>query len=188
MAWADLENSLAILLSDCLGTGKGRIGTAIYFAPAAFDTRLKIVDAALAEVALASQRREAIMSAWTTTSNAIGNLKETRNRVAHGCVLMVGSHTSYGPRIKPPMFDIKRQFNRKTGLPDAGLSAHDIRQSTERVHIQAARVRLIWLLLNEGDAAKADSLLQKLAELKGDPQTSPPQPSGRKSQKRRAPP
>ena len=44
--WAELEDALALLLSEALGSEQ-RLGPLIYFAPVATKTRLAIVDAVL---------------------------------------------------------------------------------------------------------------------------------------------
>jgi|GEM_PF-5423742 len=191
-SWATLENFLAFLLSMMTaqeGTPGWQVGLAIYFAPNNFETRIKIVDTALKEWFRGAKGEQKALSTWTTISNAINRLKNTRNSVAHGTTHIHGKGSSKGGgrtyvRLSAPMLDINRhRKHRKHNIP--GLSVTDLLQSIARTDAQSTRIRedLRYAIIS----AWPESWRDKVAEQANDQTTSPPLSAVPNQSKRRAP-
>ena len=79
--WAELEDALALLLSEALGSEQ-RLGPLIYFAPVATKTRLAIVDAVLPLYLKSDPRFWQFCPIWT---RLLGKLNTARRNSKPSC-------------------------------------------------------------------------------------------------------
>jgi hypothetical protein len=167
MAWAQLENTLAILLSKIINDPSGQFAFAIYFAPSNTETRIRIIDATFSVLISASkQHHQQIAAAWQTIRNTINRLKDTRNAVAHGHITTCSRYNRSHARLTPPMFNFKpfAIAHEKRQLP--GLGSADINQSTERIiKINLALVDFGFICdaLHRGDDLTSPEILRRIS-------------------------
>jgi len=93
-AWANVENVMVMLLYAILRDDQGRFSSAIYFAPSAIETRFRIVDKAIIELADSTCCEKEIITSWGNVLSKLNALKEKRNKIAHGQISTMGSHGS----------------------------------------------------------------------------------------------
>lgn len=145
MAWSGLENGLALLLGGIVDQGGGSLGMTIYFVPSATETRIAIVQEALAHFLAAHPDGAAVQPLLKRLMDRIARCKKTRNSIVHGNVVTVAERGRQRVRLTAPIFDLgtgNRDAERmrrnaemlmagdtRTQLP--GISASDVQQAAE---------------------------------------------------------
>lgn len=184
LAWAALESSLAVLFANIIRDDRGSVGFAVFFAPTSLETRIALVDKALAARLETSPQRDHFTKKWQSIFNALNRLKRTRNTVAHGQIstFSMGDLRKQEVRIGPVIFDFQRVGAALAKGKPPGLSAHDLENAiaaTKRAAANVARLSdaLALLFRNEHEAS-----LRKLAEIELGPPNQPPQSEGQTPQ------
>ena len=172
LAWADVENLMAVILRQILGHEiDGSIASAIYFAPNNLETRFAIVDRALRAIIVGNQSRAEIVEAWGGIQNTLNHLKRMRNKVAHGEIITRRSDGKSYIRFTAPLTDYASHYeSRRTGqLP--GHSSGDLENSAKSVRELVVRLHLMIPLVRALYSGNETTLLETLAQLRTDPQT-----------------
>lgn len=164
IAWAAIENSMAVLLHEMLGRGGTDVASAIYFAPNNIETRFRIVDAVFKLVNFSTHNVTALRS-WSHLYNAIGRAKKTRNKIIHGNITTVYARGQNYARLTAPLFDFATFKKQHDAGQLLGMSAHDVERAVENFWSISTRLNLFIeavSALNRGDNA---TLREKLREL-----------------------
>lgn len=167
LAWADLENTLVMFLAAIMGgdTFKG-LASAIYFAPGNLETRLAIVDRAFRELLFDNPVEDHLGSTWNTLMNALGRLKVTRNKVAHGQIVTIALGTRQHVKLTAPIFDFQRSREIRRQNQLIGLSSHDIQNSVDAVRRAGRKIRTfsekVVPLVRSGDTSTLRKIILQL--------------------------
>jgi hypothetical protein len=133
MAWAGLENHMAILLETIVGVSDKMLGFAIYFAPGGAETRFSIVDAAMTVAFRGLPHSLDVFEEWKEFFGMLATSRGKRNTIIHGNVLTVFMNGKNHARLTAPMLDPIRgsaQYN-PPNLP--GYSGKDILAIAQRM-------------------------------------------------------
>jgi hypothetical protein len=177
-AWANVENAMVMLLYAILRDDQGRFSSAIYFAPNAIETRFRIVDKAIIELADSTCCEKEIIASWSKVLSKLNALKQTRNRIAHGQISTMSSEGENHVRLTNPIYNIQeaRRYRRRRQIP--GLTSSDLETHLSLLYKAIEKIeafRFIIDLVHAGDFA---ALKKRLAELTADlPSMVHPAPS-----------
>jgi hypothetical protein len=163
LAWANVENAMAILLGGILQDAPARISSAILFAPNNLETRINIVSRALEALVAENPKADEIMRLWGTLMNKLGRLKSTRNKVAHGQILASHFNGKNHVRLSAALFDFGRQV--WSGGNPPGLTSGDLENSARAVAELTQRIDEFNGVVQHIHTGDAEALLRTLAEL-----------------------
>jgi hypothetical protein len=165
LAWSNIENDFMLVLQGVLNDPTGAIASAIYFAPASAEVRMKIVDRALDAHIEGSQYYERISRAWQHTLHAANRVKKTRNTVSHGQLVTVGWNGKNHIRLTAPLFNFRpfAAAHSKRQLP--GLSSNDIRKSASKM-AEVGQAVVLFVKVADAIHEKSDTrLIEILTEI-----------------------
>jgi hypothetical protein len=132
-SWANVENSMVMLLRAIIRDEAGGLASAIFFAPSNLETRFSIVDRALREVCYQRPPASPIVASWGTWLNTLNRLKGTRNKIAHGHISTVAMGGKQHVRLTAPIFDFERSRTAHRSRQVPGLSSSDIQSHLDAV-------------------------------------------------------
>jgi hypothetical protein len=161
MAWARIENTMAILLIAITRDETDQIAPAIYFSPASIDVRVRLVDAALKQYVkstiMEQHFKDRLLAVWGSCLVVLNRLRKTRNKVAHGQIAVFGSHQGRPPFARlttPALQPNEAQIETYLKGKKPGMGSNEIRGSVKAVDALNARLWPITLCiraLNEDD-------------------------------------
>jgi hypothetical protein len=158
LAWANIENYLAMLLARIIRDEGSAIASAIYFTPTGTTLRIKVVDRALRSMAAGSAVEVLLLAKWKPLRTELDNLWQKRNEVAHGQLLIVGGAdgSNSAKLITAPALRFayhKMESSLESGKI-SGLGASELENSAtemKRVGRQIREFADCVMLLQQGD-------------------------------------
>jgi hypothetical protein len=190
-SWARIENAMAGLLEALLGYSRDYIALHIYFAPNNTETRFKIVDT-VARVKWRNYETHKLISEWASIYTAVGRVKETRNRIAHGEIEYPGrlkrGKLTHQARLTASSFDVGRRQKEDKPRQWPGMSVHDVKATADRFYWLALRIeemREYWKAHSMGQHASLPGIFRRI---EGRRRTGGPLVSDPKAQELKAPP
>lgn len=136
--WADLENSLALLLRSLMRGTLEEIPFVIYFAPSNTETRIKIVDAVFEHLIFDGVDSALLEKCFKKILEKIHRVKDSRNKIVHGQIVTVGRALKQEVRLTGTLFDVSRlrkSLDKQNGRPQLhGMSVNDVKTISEKIH------------------------------------------------------
>ena len=124
-AWAQFEDTLAMLLEQAVRSRLHTLGLALYYVPNNTETRINIVDVCVRRYLRDYQIDQLLLPSWETIIAQTDKAKNTRNRIIHGSLIIhVSKRGKQSFRLSGQLFDLERSAHPTNQLP--GMSAHDI--------------------------------------------------------------
>jgi len=173
IAWALLENNLAILLCRCMGDDQQfPLASAILFAPTSLEARIAIVEQAFSVAAgrlpIEPEQTKRVLVKWVRFCKRINDQKGFRNHVAHGMITNIAHGGRQHIRMTPPPADSARFYKpRKGHQGPPGYTAHEIQQSVHSVHRMRGQLTQFAILIEHalaGNGAAFEETLQALEQ------------------------
>ena len=165
LAWSSIEGELALILRNVIGDGPGDVASAIYFAPASSEVRIRIVDAAFTERIKPTPHGANIVDQWARFLKILSRLKDTRNAVGHGSIVTIARYGKNHARLTAPIFDFRRISPALARRQLPGLSSNDIRQSVKRMGKAGEILTLFIQIVDPHVLNNEPILLEKLAQV-----------------------
>ncbi len=189
-AWAWFECGFAWLLRNALRSDHPDAAGHIYFAPAATETRLAIVDAVVRLVVTDHPLEERFLVQWAGVLNRAGRIRQTRNTIIHGQVVGVRRYPKDRSRTRlvAVLADTRRTIEQQRGRQLPGLSINDVRQNAEAMKRMGEDTLLVQQFVDAVWAGDDATSLQRLAELEARHRTDSRTKGGRTRTAPDAPP
>jgi hypothetical protein len=176
LAWANVENAMAMLLHAILRDDQGRFSSAIYFTPSAIETRFHIVNEAFHELLDNTPVEKELSEVWSKIFTKLLKLKVTRNKVAHGQVVTMGSLSGKNHvRLMHPIFHVQKSRKALRSGQLSGLTSRDLETHLIIVSTLITKLDALPSIVDLIHAEDFSASLQKLPGLTADllPATSP---------------
>jgi hypothetical protein len=176
-AWAYVENYMVMLLAEILGHKTRDLASAIYFSPASLEVRIKIVDNALRRLLVNSAVAGPLLAKWTPLMNKLGQLRKTRNHVAHGQLAVFGANEGRPSfaRLTAPIFAMYDEISRGyIAGQKPGMGSNELKTASRAVDRACKRIlEFTEYVRLFHDAESHATLLRKLAEPEDESQGRP---------------